>query len=128
MHTKIPIEVRTRTLLAAGLMLAAAGTLRAADYSSAVLGDNPKAYYRLNDSTTRAPINKNSGSLGAAGNATNDAMYFKGGELPTGIVHPFSGAIVGDPNRSEFFDGTTRTEVPWNAAFNTPNTQPFTVE
>jgi hypothetical protein len=66
--------------------------------------------------------------LGAAGNATNDSLYYKGGELPTGVVHPFTGAIVGDGDRSEFFDFTTRTEVPWNAAFNTPNTQPFTVE
>jgi len=93
-----------------------------------VLSDNPKAYYRLNDSTVRAPINVNSGTLGAAGNATNDAMFFKGGSLPTGTVHPFPGAIVGDGNRSEFFDFTTRTEIPFNPAFNTPNTQPFTVE
>ncbi len=55
-------------------------------------------------------------------------MYYKGGSLPTGVVHPFPGAIVGDGNRAEFFDFTTRTEVPFNTAFNTPNTQPFTVE
>jgi hypothetical protein len=100
----------------------------AADYQSTVLSDNPKAYYRLNDSSARGTIHVNLGSLGAAGNATNDAMYFKGGQNPTGIVHPFPGAIVGDSDRSEFFDFTTRTEIPFNAAFNTPNTQPFTVE
>src|SRR5207247_2700575 len=73
-----------------------------------------------NDDTSRSPINKNSGSLGAAGNATND--------LPTGVVHPFPGAIAGEGNRSEFFDFSTRTEIPWNAALNPPNTQPFTAE
>ncbi len=118
----------TRALVATSFTALAVTAARAADYESTVLSDNPKAYYRLNDSTARARINLNSGSLGAAGNATNDSMYYKGGELPTGVVHPFSGAIVGDPNRSEFFDFTTRTEIPWNAAFNTPNTQPFTVE
>src|SRR5207302_7957883 len=81
-----------------------------------------------NDSTVRTLINKNSGSLGAAGNASNDVMYYKGGQLPTGAVHPFPGAIVGDPDRSVFFDFTTRTEIPFNPGFNTPNTQPFTVE
>src|SRR5437870_4357911 len=116
-----------RALIAAALVLVAIAAARA-DYPSLILSDNPKAYYRLNDPTARVAINKNSGSLGAAGNATNDLMYFKGGQLPTGIVHPFPGAIVGDGNRSEFFDYTTRTEIPFNSAFNTPNTQPFTVE
>src|SRR5207302_7290124 len=116
-----------RALIAAALVLVAIAAARA-DYPSLILSDNPKAYYRLNDPTARVASNKNSGSLGAAGNATNDLMYFKGGQLPTGIVHPFPGAIVGDGNRSEFFDYTTRTEIPWNAAFNTPNTQPFTIE
>lgn len=116
-----------RRVIAAALTLAAISTAHA-DYKSLVLSDNPKAYYRLNDSTLRSLINLNSGSLGAAGNATNDPMYFKGGSLPTGVVHPFPGAIVGDPDRSEFFDFTTRTEIPFNPAFNTPNTQPFTVE
>jgi hypothetical protein len=87
-------------------------------YQSSVLSDNPKAYYRLNESTAHAAINQNSGSLGSAGNATNDL----------GVVHSFPGAIVGDPNRSEFFDFSSRTEIPWNAAFNPPNTQPFTLE
>jgi hypothetical protein len=127
MRTKPPRQYSLGSL-ASLAALAVVSAASAADYQSTVLSDNPKAYYRLNDSTIRSRININSGSLGAAGNATNDAMYFKGGENPTGIVHPFSGAIVGDPNRSEFFDFTTRTEIPWNAAFNTPNTQPFTVE
>ena len=104
--------------LAAALPLVA-GTALAATYSSAVLSDGPKAYYRFNDDTNRTLINQNSGSLGAAGNATNDL---------DGVVHSFPGAIVGDPNRSIFFDFTTRTEIPYNAAINPPNTQPFTIE
>ncbi len=92
-----------------------------ADYQSTVVGDGPKAYYRLNDDTTRNLINKNSGTLGAAGNATNDLVDF-------GNLHAFPGAIVGDGNRSVFFDSNTRTEIPFNGALNPPNTQPFTIE
>ena len=104
-----------------------------ADYQATVLSDGPKAYYRLNDDTSRSLIHTNIGSLGAAGNAINDLMTFKSGAgtigtNTTSVVHPFPGAIVGDGNRSEFFDFTTRTEIPWNAAFNTPANQPFTVE
>ncbi|HYT59113.1 MAG TPA: LamG-like jellyroll fold domain-containing protein [Haliangiales bacterium] len=107
-------------LITAVVTLLAVSLARAADYQSAVLSDGPQAYYRFNEDTSRSPINKNSGSLGAAGNATND--------LPAGVVHPFPGAIAGDGNRSEFFDFSTRTEIPWNAALNPPNNQPFTVE
>ena len=115
-------------LFAAVLAVLTVALARAADYQSAVLSDGPLAYYRFNDDTSRSPINKNSGSLGAAGNAINDLLVFKTGTNSTGVVHPFPGAIVGDGNRSEFFDLTTRTEIPFNAAINTPNTQPFTVE
>src|SRR5437667_11810926 len=115
-------------LIAAVVTRLAVSLARAADYQSAVISDGPKAYYRFNDDTSRSPINKNSGSLGAAGNAINDLLVFKTGTNTTGVVHPFPGAIVGDGNRSEFFDFTTRTEIPFNPAFNTPNTQAFTVE
>jgi hypothetical protein len=106
----LPLGLATLTLLAA--------STAQADYPATVLGDSPKAYYRLNDSLVREPINKNIGSLGAAGNATNNLS----------VVHSFPGAIVGDGNRSAFFDFTSRTEIPWSAALNPPNTQPFTVE
>ena len=106
--------------------------LARADYQSTVLSNNPKAFYRLNDSTARSNIHTNLGSLGAAGNATNDLMSYKQSGVfgfdPTGIVHPFSGAIAGDGNRSAFFDYTTRATIPFNSAINTPATQPFTVE
>jgi len=116
----------------AALPLLAAPAL-GADYQSTVLNDAPKAYYRLNDDSSRGLVHQNLGSLGAAGNAVNDPMYYKGsGGVPTtnatGVVHSLPGAIVGDGNRSAFFDFTTRAEIPWNAAFNTPNTQPFTIE
>ncbi len=92
-----------------------------ADYQSTVLGDGPKAYYRFNDDTSRPLINRNSGTLGAAANATNDLVA-------AGNLHPFPGAIVGDGNRAVFFDSTTRTEIPFNAALNPPNDKPFTIE
>src|SRR5579862_356161 len=94
-----------------------------ADYQSAVLADHPQAYYRFNDDTSRNLLNLNIGSLGAAGNASNDLAFVTGGK-----VHSIPGAIVGEPDRAEFFDYTTRTEIPFNSAINTPNTQPFTVE
>jgi hypothetical protein len=94
-----------------------------ADYSSTVLADGPRAYYRFNDSTVRNLINKNSGTLAPAGYASNDLAFVTGG-----TVHTMPGAIAGDPDLAEFFDFTTRTEIPYNAALNTPITQPFTVE
>jgi len=90
-----------------------------ADYQSTVLSHNPKAYYRLNDDTGRSPIQKNSGTLGVAFNATNDL---------DGVVHSFSGALVGSADRAAFYDTTTRTEIPFSPVLNPPNTQPFTIE
>src|SRR5437667_517732 len=112
-----------RYSIAIAAVLLTGSTVRGANYASTVLSDGPKAYYRLNDDTSRTLINKNSGSLGAAGNATNDLAF-----VTVGMVHPIPGPIVGDLDRAEFFDFTTRTEIPFNAALNTPNTQPFTVE
>ncbi|MBM3841145.1 MAG: LamG domain-containing protein [Verrucomicrobia bacterium] len=118
MHTQFSIR-STRTSLLAGAVLAAfAASDSLADYPSTVLSDSPLGYYRFNDDTSRVSVNKNSGSLGASGNATND--------LP--VVRPFPGAIAGNGNRSSFFDFASRTIIPWNAALNPANTQPFTVE
>jgi len=102
---------------------ASSGFCASPAYPSVVKGDGALGYYRLNDSLTRTLVNVNSGTLGAAGNATNDLSTFTGG-----VVYSMPGAIVGDPNRAAFYDFTTRTEVPWNAALNPPNTQPFSVE
>src|SRR5271155_4592722 len=92
---------KIQCLITVYLMVLANSPVRA-DYQSTVLADGPKAYYRFNDSTNRNLINVNSGSLGAAGNASNDLAFVTGG-----VVHPFPGAIVGDHDRSEFFDFTT---------------------
>ncbi len=125
------INTRSTLAVASALSLLVPQLTRA-DYQSAVLADGPKAYYRLNDDTNRTGTNINIGSLGAAGNAINELLTYKQsgvlGNDPTGIVHPFPGAIVGDSDRAEFFDYTTRTTIPFNSAINTPNTQPFTVE
>ena len=58
----------------------------------------------------------NAGTLGAAGNATNLN------------VRAFPGALAGTRSVAQFFDGTARTVIPWQAALNPPNDQPFTVE
>ncbi len=133
MRTKLTSRVVAAKHLIVAAILPLAYAAAGADYQSTVLGNAPKAYYRLNDDTSRTLVHKNSGSLGVAGDAVNDLMTFKTGPgtigtNATGVVHPFPGAIVGDRNRSEFYDFTTRTEIPWNAAFNTPANQPFTIE
>lgn len=108
---------------AAVLLPVLSGLCASPSYPSVVEGDGALGYYRFNDSLTRDLINVNSGSLGAAGNATNDLAPLTGGAL-----HSIPGAIVGDGDRAAFFDFTTRTSIPFNSAFNTPNTQPFSVE
>ncbi len=117
-------SMASSTLVAAGFTLAAfTGLCASPTYPAVVEGDGALGYYRFNDSLARTDINVNSGSLGAGGNATNDLEFVTGGSL-----HSIPGAIVGDPDRAAFFDFTTRTEIPFNAAINTTNTQPFTIE
>jgi len=105
-------------LLAFAGLLASFATTARADYASTVINDAPKAYYRFNDSQDRIRVKKNIGSLGGAGDAVDDL----------GAVHSIPGAIVGEGNRAAFFDFASRTEIPWNGAFNPPNTQSFTIE
>ena len=99
-----------------------------ADYKSTVLADSPKAYYRFNDNTNRDLININIGTIGAAGNASNDVVGNNFGDHFGGVAHHMPGAIVGDPDGAEFFDFSARTEIPFSSAVNTPETQPFTLE
>jgi hypothetical protein len=118
-----PISFRTQALLVVLLFSTASGICANSPiYPSVVKGDGALGYYRFNDSTNRTLVNANSGSLSAAGNATNDLVSFGG------KVHSMPGAIAGDGDRAAYFDITTRTEIPFQAALNTPNTQPFTVE
>ena len=89
----------------------------ASDYAKSVLADNPAAFYRLGDSTVRGTNNLNSGL--ATGVVASQNL---------GRVHTMPGAIAGDAGRAAFFDFTSRTEIPWNAALNPKNDKPFTVE
>jgi hypothetical protein len=93
-------------------------SVSAAGYPDAVAADKPLAYYRFNDTQSATKINLNSGSLGPAGNATNDLSSLR----------PFPGAITGSGDRSEFFDSSGRTIIPFNPALNPVNTTPFTME
>lgn len=102
-------------VLALPLMLAPSSR---ADYATAVLNDGPRAYYRLNEDTSRSNVNKNSGSLGTAGDFEN-----------TSNLKAIPGALAGSGNRAQFFDtGTAYGMIPFNAALNPDNTQPFTIE
>ena len=93
-----------------------------ADYPSLIQSDSPKAYYRFNDSTQRTLINKNSGSLGAAGDATNDLATRGGACIIPGrdCWRPQSlpSSSISRPGRRFLLI----------RRLNPPNTQPFTVE
>jgi hypothetical protein len=122
MKTVMQMNPSQRRLLAKFLPVAVLTALivpaARADYPSTVLADNPKAYYRLNDDTNRSNTNKNSGSIGSAGDLTN-----------TFNVNSFPGALAGNGNRSQFYNnGTSYGMIPFNAALNPDNTQPFTIE
>ena len=110
--------VRALSLSVVGLSLLALNARATGPlYQSVVVGDGPLAYYRFNDSTNRPNINVNSGSLGAAGNATN---------LNTHAVNETP--IRGSLSASTYFDLTARTIVPWTAALNPSGSNDFTVE
>ncbi len=128
-----PLHITIRSLGA--LCLTALSALSArADGPAAILADAPKAFYHFNDNTNRNLSNLNLGTLGASGNASNDVNGIYLGTDPNGnafyggAVHSIPGAIVGDPDRASFYDFTTRSEIPFNAAVNPPATQPFTLE
>jgi hypothetical protein len=118
---KIPSIMKTSVaslVTVASILPAFTGLSASSAYQSAVLADSPLAYYRLNDSLTRNNTNINSGSLGAPGNLTN-----------TLNLHAIRGALAGSGDRAQFFhDGGSFGMIPFNAAFNPPNTQPFTIE
>ena len=103
-------------LLSATLGPATAFAQSAAGYPSAVLSDEPLAYYRFNDSSARPNQNANSGSLGSAGNA-----------VPLN-THVIPGAIVGSHNAATYFDTSAYTTIPWNGSINPDASQSFTLE
>src|ERR1051326_8129314 len=99
MKTEISFWRLAAGFAAATLSLLPSSALCNSDaYSSVVTGDGALGYYRFNDSLSRTLINVNSGSLGAAGNASNDLAA-----VTFGVVHSIPGAIPGVPSRREFF-------------------------
>ncbi len=111
------LKCRFRSLLTLAAASATTCSASGASYPAQVLGDAPAAYYRFGESAMRGNINANSGSLGAAGNATN-----------TFNVRAFPGAIAGSANRAQFFDSSAWGMIPYQAGFNPANDQPFTIE
>jgi hypothetical protein len=88
-----------------------------AQYSTAVLADEPVGYYPLGDAPPSESVAFNSGSAGAS---------LDGSHLRVG--HQVDGAILASSNKASFYDGTARTLIPYNAALNPPAAQPFTIE
>lgn len=113
-----------QTKFLAGLAVCAAlcaTTSARADYSSTVLGLNPLAYYRLNETTPVPPadVAVNLGTLGAS--AT--------GYYLSGATHPVPGGLPAstDGGAALFPDvGGNRVRIPWNPVLAT--SRPFTVE
>src|SRR5690242_16133518 len=116
MRNHLPSGCATTGLLATLALTTFTPPSHSAGYPDAVTADRPLGYYRFNDPTNRSNINVNSGTLGAAGNATNLN------------VHSVSGAIVGSRNPSIYLDSTARTIIPWNAALNPNGSNSFTIE
>lgn len=88
-----------------------------AEYPATVLTDRPVAYYSFQDAATRSNIAANSGSVGAAGNATNFNVY------------PTLGAVAGTRQSAAYLGGSgNRSILPFNAAVNPPATSDFSVE
>ena len=110
-----PVQLALLSLASTGLLAPRLAAQNAA-YPTAVLADSPTSYYRFQDAA-KPVVNLNSGSLGAAGNATN---------LNVSAV---SGALVGDGNAGGYFNGSgARAIIPFNPALNPPATESFTVE
>lgn len=116
MHTTPTLRSRLGSALGTAAVALLASTAAYGDYPSTVLGDQPLAYYRLNDTAGGGSVNRNAGSLGAPGNATNLN------------VHLVGGAIAGRRNAATYFDSSARTIIPWNAALNPDDTKDFTIE
>lgn len=89
--------------------------VRAADYQTTVLQDQPVGYWRLGE--TGGTTITNLGSLGSAAN---------GETLDTPVTFGLPGAIKGDANTSAGFDGSSaKIEVPYNEVLNPTN---YTIE
>ncbi len=110
----VPLELWQLATAVLLVCVTPVGQAVAADYPSTVLADQPLGYYRL-QVPTRSNVNLNSGSLGAAGNATNFNVF------------PVGGGIAGSRNGAAYFNGS-RSIVPFQSAVNPPATKDFTIE
>lgn len=114
-HSSQPVSLAFLALSGLGLSTSG-GVAHAAAYPDAVLKDSPAAFYRFEEAS-KVTGNRNSGSLGAAGNATNLNVY------------TVSGALAGNGNPGGYFDGAGgRAIIPFQAALNPPASSSFTVE
>ena len=92
---KIPHKERC-LWLACGILIGSGLVTTQADYSAKVLGNNPTAYWRLNDKVQvpAADLAINSGSLGATG----DGFY-----VGAATSHPVPGALVAEARHRRQF-------------------------
>jgi hypothetical protein len=101
--------------VAVAALVSPAALVQSEGYPDAVLLDEPLVYYRLNDPAF-----------------TNQTLNFgtsPGGTATNLNVLPVGGVLHGEINYAAFFDGAgARTIVPFDAAFNPPSTESFTIE
>ncbi len=104
--------------IATALLALSACTAVRADYSNTVMSLNPLGYWRLNE-TAPIPAPDWAVNIGTAGAAAN-------GYYGNGVAHPWTGALVADPNDGGASFNNNWVSIPNLPALN-PN-GPFTVE
>jgi hypothetical protein len=94
------------------IQVTASNTASTAAYSSTILGDAPRSYWRFGDS----------------GSALVDQLGFKNGTYVNNPQRGVPGLLAGDPDTAVSLDGTSQyADVPTDAAW-TPNTFSFSLE
>jgi len=96
--------------------------LRGQSYPSLIQSDNPVAYLRLDEIAPNVDIANNLGDLRSNGIGANTP----------GVVHPATSALAGrtDDGASSYHqrNGSTTTDIPWQAESNPNAGVPFTFE
>src|SRR5436190_4356841 len=126
---KSSLLTRFTCVTALAALLSCTSSTVGADYPTTVLGLNPIAYYRLNETGPQVPADlaTNLGTLGAAANG----FYLNDRGTPENdYSHATPGALVAGTDTSVTFTGAGNgrggISIPWSAALN-PGT-PFTAE